>query len=737
MNKNNTFKKQTIKETHWKRAAPVSSLGIHNMNQTNTNERNKFEERKPRYNTSNNQETNFKKVAPVNSSGIHNTNQTNTNERNIWEERKQKYNTINNQETSWRKVVPQQKNLIEPLKTNKYEHVENKTKNASSSTLDKPCQRLIKEEPTSENRIIQNPPSNVNIIPTEKIQKVYERSEIISLMKYNDMPDSLKLNDTFATNFVEENLVDLYFLIEKENNDNNQPDQVLSGWKFRSISTKLVHHGDGYLAPQLRKIVGQDDSKSFEKQVKVILNRLTPENFNCCVKEIRSLKITNEQDLKCLAEQIFYKAIQEESYCTIYSKLSSIIKDLSIGSVTYKILLLAKCKTMFDKDIKTVIEEVKKTWSDKIEQQTTEWMKSFYESEIEEQVLKAKDKYFGNIKFISELYLQNVISSRIILYCIKTLLTNDINENSMEAVCKMLQIVGKSIESVYPKYIGNIIAQLTCFSSSKHLDTRTKFRLKDIIDMKKRKWELREIQKVQNIIPKTFKELEKEQQSSSNSSVKTFVRDPAFRQTKNIEKSNDSKIGKSHTTLQKNMNNPITVGRKVPDSSLKTIVVEIEEEPKENSCLMNNLKNDDDVVSDLLKEIMENTATIDCWKKVKNPNNVLGIWLDQMLEKKSDFRSKLADYIHQLIQTRVLEKDVFIKEFNSIMEYADDLVTDIPKLWEFLAEFLERFVIDEKSHIQFFNVLFKPIKSNPQVKTCLMMIKQKASERLGMGNIEV
>lgn len=67
-------------------------------------------------------------------------------------------------------------------------------------------------------------------------------------------------------------------------------------------------------------------------------------------------------------------------------------------------------------------------------------------SEVEELTNKARHRFLGNVKFIGELFKHGILSVDIIHSCIKTMLLDE-QEDSLEALCKMLQTVGKKMDS--------------------------------------------------------------------------------------------------------------------------------------------------------------------------------------------------------------------------------------------------------------------------------------------------
>jgi hypothetical protein len=55
-----------------------------------------------------------------------------------------------------------------------------------------------------------------------------------------------------------------------------------------------------------------------------------------------------------------------------------------------------------------------------------------------------------------------------------------------------------------------LLADMTKLSKSENLERKKKFKLMDVIEMRNRKWEMREIQKLKNVAPKTLEEIRNE-----------------------------------------------------------------------------------------------------------------------------------------------------------------------------------------------------------------------------------
>lgn len=65
---------------------------------------------------------------------------------------------------------------------------------------------------------------------------------------------------------------------------------------------------------------------------------------------------------------------------------------------------------------------------------------------LEEEDRRMRMKSVGNIRFIGELFKQNMLTVSIMIRCINILLENK-DEDSLECLCKLLTTIGKDLET--------------------------------------------------------------------------------------------------------------------------------------------------------------------------------------------------------------------------------------------------------------------------------------------------
>lgn len=234
-----------------------------------------------------------------------------------------------------------------------------------------------------------------------------------------------------------------------------------------------------------------DEEEVKQRQVKGILNKLTPQNFEKLFAQVKEVNIESAITLKGVISQIFDKALLEPTFCETYAKfcvqlsvdLPEFIEDGD--KVTFKRVLLNKCQEEFlrgereqaEADIEEEDGEVKLT-----------------PEEREEKRVKAKRRTLGNVRFIGELYKSNMLTERIMHECIKKLLGEyePPEEEDIEALCKLMSTIGHLIDHPKAKeHIDAYFDRMHRLSNSQKLSVRLRFMLRDAIDLRRNGWQER------------------------------------------------------------------------------------------------------------------------------------------------------------------------------------------------------------------------------------------------------
>lgn len=241
---------------------------------------------------------------------------------------------------------------------------------------------------------------------------------------------------------------------------------------------------------EIRKVSDIEEAK--QRQLKAILNKLTPQNFEKLFEQVKEVNIDNAVTLTGVISQIFDKALMEPTFCEMYADfcfhLSVELPDFSEGDekITFKRLLLNKCQEEFERG----------------EQEQAEANRAEEEGEIkcsaeerEAKRVQARRRMLGNIRLIGELFKKTMLTERIMHECIKKLLGDqhqNPDEEDIESLCKLMSTIGEMIDHYKAKpHIDAYFEIMAQFSNNMRLSSRVRFMLKDSIDLRRNKWQQR------------------------------------------------------------------------------------------------------------------------------------------------------------------------------------------------------------------------------------------------------
>ncbi|XVE76798.1 hypothetical protein DITRI_Ditri13aG0009500 [Diplodiscus trichospermus] len=234
-----------------------------------------------------------------------------------------------------------------------------------------------------------------------------------------------------------------------------------------------------------------DEEESKQRQLRAILNKLTPQNFEKLFEQVKTVNIDNAVTLTGFVSQIYDRALMEPTFCEMYAnlcyRLPGELRDFSEDNekITFKRLLLNKCQEDFER------REREQEQANKVEE---EGKAKQSEEEREEKRIKARRRMLGNIRLIGELYKKKMLTERIMHECIKKLLGEYENpdEEDVEALCILMSTIGEMIDHPKAKvYVDAYFERMAKLSNNMKLSPRVRFKLKDAIDLRKNKWQQR------------------------------------------------------------------------------------------------------------------------------------------------------------------------------------------------------------------------------------------------------
>ncbi|EIM85126.1 uncharacterized protein STEHIDRAFT_81994 [Stereum hirsutum FP-91666 SS1] len=268
-----------------------------------------------------------------------------------------------------------------------------------------------------------------------------------------------------------------------------------------------------------------DSPEMVERKVKGLLNKLTMERFDSISEQIISWanKSETEKDGRTLIQVIklvFEKATDEAAFSEMYARLcrkmmetiSPKVQDDGIknqegkpiaGGQLFRKYLLNRCQEDFErgwlqKETSAAAALTKATEDEAAARANTASGKEAEEGELYSDeyyaAQKAKRRGLGLIRFIGELFKLQMLTERIMHECIKKLLGNVENpeEEEIESLCKLMTTVGAILDTQKAHaHMDVYFARMKELTKSPNVNSRMAFMLQDVIELRERRWLVR------------------------------------------------------------------------------------------------------------------------------------------------------------------------------------------------------------------------------------------------------
>ncbi|ORZ41576.1 armadillo-type protein [Catenaria anguillulae PL171] len=222
------------------------------------------------------------------------------------------------------------------------------------------------------------------------------------------------------------------------------------------------------------------------KQVRGLLNKLSPENFDKLKdKFLFSCKYFSAMTAVC--ELLVRKSYDEPKYASLYAKLTHYfytnlplppgIQDTPEQrkqySATVRRFIIVACQNQF---------LARPDWAEKAAGKITE--------EEYEEVVKIKSKALGNMKFVGELYVSGIINPKVMILIVSSLISEKTPApEDIECVLMLLNTMGPHADAV----LGTALCDpwyeiLTEIYHRSELISRIKFAIADLLDLRAARW---------------------------------------------------------------------------------------------------------------------------------------------------------------------------------------------------------------------------------------------------------
>jgi len=248
------------------------------------------------------------------------------------------------------------------------------------------------------------------------------------------------------------------------------------------------------------KDLGRD--KELKRTTNSLLNKVCPENVKLIAPRLKEeCKVDNVEELGTVINLIFKKALAEPHYCETYADLVFDLKGVMPEfpnpeggkNITFKAALLNVCQSEFEAMPKTIAP----TPEEAAEQAGMD------PEEIRFRENKKKATFLANMKFIGNLFLRTLLTTKIIAGVMQDLMMCEESadkvpeEHVVECVCELLSTIGYTLENqrIGHEAITQVCGKMLELKLAKKKDNksgllskRIQFQIQDLLDMRANDW---------------------------------------------------------------------------------------------------------------------------------------------------------------------------------------------------------------------------------------------------------
>jgi translation initiation factor 4G len=255
--------------------------------------------------------------------------------------------------------------------------------------------------------------------------------------------------------------------------------------KYVGYTAKIIHNynnNNKYIAPIKKKhqpLVKNEDK--LMANYRSILNKLSDNNIELLTNEIILLKIDTKEKMQKLIDCIFNKAINDSKFRKNYAIMCKLLSGLSVLDNDKKILfielLLNRAQYMFNEAI-NISEDLDKS-------------NNFDNLVSSNKIYKFKEQVSGCVEFIGYLYLNDLITIKILQACFM-LIFDRINQKKLYTVdnlAVLFKIVSDKLHKISIDAYTYLFGRIQKLKDNNDLiGLKERFMLMDLIDYLEKKY---------------------------------------------------------------------------------------------------------------------------------------------------------------------------------------------------------------------------------------------------------
>ncbi|XP_064599552.1 eukaryotic translation initiation factor 4 gamma 1-like isoform X2 [Liolophura sinensis] len=123
-----------------------------------------------------------------------------------------------------------------------------------------------------------------------------------------------------------------------------------------------------------------------------------------------------------------------------------------------------------------------------------------------------------------------------------------------------------------------------------------------------------------------------------------------------------------------------------------------------------------------------------CISELRSPENIyrfVAAALNHVIERSDVARRQTGNLLHDVVKKKLISVDCYVKGLGKVLEYAEDMEIDIPKIWTYLGELIGPMVQDGSVPLNFLKQVCDPLKQSNKAGVLVSEVLHDAAHRLG------
>ncbi|KAF7492817.1 Eukaryotic translation initiation factor 4 gamma 1 [Sarcoptes scabiei] len=276
----------------------------------------------------------------------------------------------------------------------------------------------------------------------------------------------------------------------------SQPMRNFPDPKPRKIASTSLNENDWRPGKSTATNPQEIETENLLKNVRSILNKLTPQNYQTLLDQFRNLKIDSKDRLLKVIELIFEKAVREPAFVAQYAGFCSELLHINVmeneTQVEFRVLLIERCQNTFYEEMYSDVQEMTK----QAEETDDPILKKELLEKLDDEKRISRKRSVGNIKLIAELYKLNILSYKIMFQCFDHLLANP-HDDYIECLCALITNIGKALTDTLSSRLNemnkinaifNRLTKIHNHETEIKVSPRIRFMILDLLDLRKNSW---------------------------------------------------------------------------------------------------------------------------------------------------------------------------------------------------------------------------------------------------------